>query len=100
MGIYHVTKDFPKSERYGVTSQLRRAAVSVMLNYVEGFARMRTKVTKNFYEISYGSLKETLYLIYLSKELGYITSEEYNGMFELNDRIGGMLYKTIEGLKH
>jgi len=61
--VYKVTKDFPKEERYGIVSQLRRAALSVILNYIEGFARHKKAVKKNFWEISYGSLKESKYLL-------------------------------------
>ena len=57
--VYKLTRDFPKEEIYGITSQLRRAALSVILNYVEGYARVKNKVHKNFLEISYGSLKES-----------------------------------------
>ncbi len=57
--IYSETDNFPKSELYGTINQLRRASVSIMLNFVEGFARMRPKVKLNFFEISYGSAKES-----------------------------------------
>ncbi|PJB19449.1 four helix bundle protein, partial [Candidatus Falkowbacteria bacterium CG_4_9_14_3_um_filter_36_9] len=59
-----ITRSFPKDELYGITSQLRRAALSVILNYIEGYARKRDKVYKNFLEISYGSLKEAKYLLH------------------------------------
>ena len=61
--VYKLTKNFPKEELYGVISQLRRAALSVILNYIEGYARKKDKVYKNFLEISYGSLKESKYLL-------------------------------------
>jgi len=64
--IYKITKNFPKEELYGVTSQLRRAALSIILNYIEGYARVKDKVHKNFLEISYGSLKEVKYLLHFS----------------------------------
>lgn len=67
--VYLITKNFPKEEIYGLTSQLRRATLSVMLNYVEGYARRKgagCKVYQNFLEISFGSLKESKYLLYLS----------------------------------
>ncbi len=75
--IYQITKGFPKEELYGITSQLRRAALSIILNYIEGFARQRKTVLKNFLEISYGSLKETKYLLYFSYRLKYLREEEY-----------------------
>jgi four helix bundle protein len=73
--IYKVTRNFPKDELYGVTSQLRRATISIMLNYVEGYARRKSefcKVYKNFIETSYGSLKESEYLVYFSYTENYI----------------------------
>ena len=63
---YKITQKYPSDERFGLTSQDRRASVSVMLNYIEGYARMREKITLNFYEISYGSLKESIYIKYLA----------------------------------
>jgi len=57
--VYRVTGDFPKSELYGVISQLRRSALSVILNYIEGYARRKPLVRLNFLETSYGSLKES-----------------------------------------
>ena len=70
-----------------------------MLNYIEGFARMRWKVMVSQFEIAYGSLKESIYVRYLAKELNYITSEEYEKALGLKERIVPMLYKTIEGAK-
>jgi len=64
--VYKLTKDFPKDEMYGVTSQIRRAAVSVILNYIEGYARGGEKAHRNFLEISYGSLKESKYLLHFA----------------------------------
>lgn len=70
---YDCTLHFPKDEIFGVTSQLRRAALSVILNYIEGFARRRVAVMKNFFEISYGSLKEARYIIQFSHKRGYLS---------------------------
>jgi four helix bundle protein len=64
--VYDLTITFPKEERFDLTSQLKRAALSIVLNYIEGYARQRKAVLKNFLEISYGSLKETAYLLYFS----------------------------------
>lgn len=96
---YASTKKYPADERFGLTSQDRRAAVSVMLNYVEGFARMKSKVTVNQFEIAYASLKESIYCRFLACELQYISKEEYAKAFSLKERIAPMLYKTIEGIK-
>ena len=93
--VYGITKNFPRDELYGLVSQLRRAAVSVMLNFLEGFARIKPKVKLNFYEISYGSIKECKYIVYLSKELNYI-SADYTAIMNLAEEISAMLWKTIQ----
>jgi four helix bundle protein len=70
--VYDVSEHFPKNEVFGVTSQLRRASLSIILNYIEGYARKRKNVYKHFLEISYGSLKDTKYLLYFSFKRKYI----------------------------
>ncbi len=97
--VYRATLTFPKEEMFGMTSQLRRAVLSVMLNYIEGFARRRgqkCKIYHNFLTISFGSLKESKYLLYLSQHLGYLSDSDYNKFITMSDEIGAMLYKTIE----
>jgi four helix bundle protein len=96
--IYAVTKAFPKEEVYGVTSQLRRAALSVILNYIEGYARVKDKVHKNFLEISYGSLKESKYLLYFSFVEKYLPKAEYERSLKLSEEIGAMLWGVIRKL--
>lgn len=96
--IYQITKVFPKAELYGITSQIRRAALSIILNYIEGFARQRKSVLKNFLEISYGSLKETKYLLYFSYRLKYLGEKEYKKGLELADNIGKMLWGILKRL--
>lgn len=95
--VYLLTKKFPKDELYGVTPQLRRAAISIILNYIEGFARIKDKVKLNFLEISYGSLKETKYLLYFSYKQNYITKDEYIKSLSMAEEIGAMLWTTIIG---
>lgn len=95
---YKVTKFFPKEELFGVTSQLRRSAMSVILNYIEGYARGKDKVHRNFLEISYGSLKEAKYLLHFSLIEDYLKEKDYKEIIELADEIGAMLWKTIQGL--
>ena len=97
--VYDSTQNFPTNEQYGVVSQLRRASLSIILNYVEGFARKRSKVMKNFYETAYGSLKETEYLIFFSLERGYLIQTEYDSMMKKINEIGKMLWSTIDKIK-
>jgi len=87
---------------YGLTSQLRRAVLSIILNYIEGFARRKSdncKVYKNFLEISYGSLKETKYLIYFAFTENYLDQDDYNLLLKLADDIGGMVWSIINKIK-
>jgi len=96
--IYKLTRNFPKEELYGVTSQLRRSSLSIILNYIEGYARGKDKIHKNFLEISYGSLKESKYLLYFSLFEGYLSKTDYEKALNINEEIGAMLWGTIRNL--
>jgi len=97
--VYKLTKNFPEEELYGITSQLRRSVLSVILNYIEGYARIKNKVHKNFLEISYGSLKESKYLLHFSLVEKYIPKEEYKEAIKLSEEIGAMLWGVISKIK-
>jgi len=97
--VYGVSKNFPKEEMYGVISQIRRAALSVMLNYIEGFARIKPKVNLNFLEISYGSLKETKYLLHFSLKENYLKEADYQKAIKMAEEIGAMLWRTIKSME-
>ncbi|OGY46697.1 MAG: hypothetical protein A3J65_01770 [Candidatus Buchananbacteria bacterium RIFCSPHIGHO2_02_FULL_45_11b] len=97
--IYRIAKDFPRHELYGIVSQIRRAALSIILNYIEGWARKKPLVRLNFLEISYGSLKESKYLLSFSLVEEYLNKNDYDHGIKLADEIGAMLWKDIEGLK-
>ncbi len=71
LSIYQITRDFPKEERYGLVSQLRRAAVSVPANIAEGFKRKGKPEKLRYLNIAQGSLEECRYYLILAKDLGY-----------------------------
>ncbi len=75
--IYLVTKKFPEEEKFGLTSQLRRASVSVASNIAEGTSRASTKDKAHFTTISYSSLMEVLNQVIISNELGFMSDEDY-----------------------
>ena len=88
LGIYKLTKTFPKSELYGLVSQMRRAAVSVPANIAEGFKRKSPADKSRFMNIAEGSLEECRYYLILTQDLGYGNSDEY--IQQVNE-IGRML---------
>ena len=80
LDIYVNTKGFPKDELYGVTSQLRRAAVSISANIVEGAGRKTKADFARFLTMSLGSTNEVEYFLLLSKDLIYLNSEEHESL--------------------
>lgn len=95
LAVYKVTESFPKQEMFGLTSQLRRAAVSVPANIAEGFKRQGKGDKIRFYNIAQASLEECRYYLILSKDLGYAETDE---LAEKLDEIGRMLDAYINGL--
>jgi four helix bundle protein len=81
--IYSLTGSFPNSELFGLTSQMRRAVVSVPLNIAEGNSRTSDKEKLRFMEFSMGSLNELETLLLLSKDLQYISEEELDNHLNL-----------------
>ena len=96
--VYAVSSSFPKHEVYGITSQIRRASLSVVLNYIEGYSRFRKKVMINFLETSYGSLQESKYLLGFCFKENLIIENEYQKMLKLADEIGAMLWTSLKNL--
>jgi four helix bundle protein len=92
---YKILKKFPKYEIYGMTSQSKRALVSIFLNYIGGYSRMIKGVVRNSCEISYGSLQESIGVLFLGSQLKFITKHEYLPLFHRKEEIGKMLWKTI-----
>jgi len=96
---YKLVSSFPKEERYGLMSQMKRAAVSIPTNIVEGFSRNTTKEYLLFLFNSRGSLEELRYLSLLSFELDFLSEKDYKYMAESCKAISKMLNALIKKLR-
>lgn len=90
--VYRVTQRFPVEERYGLINQMRRAAVSVPANIVEGHKRSSRREFVYFMTVAEGSLEEVKYDLRLGKDLHYITDESTRGLCDRTEEVGRMLY--------
>ncbi len=97
--IYNVTTKFPQEEKFGITSQIRRAAVSVPTNIAEGCGRIHPKDFINFLGIARGSAMEVEYLLLVSKDLNYITKDQYDEFKNIYSGIILMLKGLTESIK-
>ena len=98
LDIYSVTNMFPKVETYGLTSQLRRAAVSIPTNIVEGSSRGSDKDFARFIQISIGSASETEYLLILCYDLKYLNENEFEKLYNEVINIRKMMINLIKKL--
>ena len=96
--IYLATKEFPKEEVYGITSQIRRAALSVPTNIVEGFGRQGRKELRQFVNIALGSLAETEYLLDFSLKLGYLNETQHRKLQSFRQESGRLLWRFYKSL--
>ncbi|MDD5544826.1 MAG: four helix bundle protein [Acidobacteriia bacterium] len=90
--VYKLTRSFPRDELYGVSSQLRRAVLSVPTNLVEGYARRGDKELARFVNISLGSLAEVEYLLEFSRALGYLNQKDFERIEASRDEVGKLLW--------
>ena len=93
--IYWATRNFPKEELFGITSQIRRSAVSISCNLAEGSGRFSEKDQNRFYEIAYGSALEVINLLIISNDLEYIPDEEYASVRQEIERITFQINKLV-----
>jgi len=96
--IYRMTNEFPASERFGLQSQLRRSALSVSTNIVEGSARRSTGEYVNFLNIAAGSSSETRYLAEVSERFGFLTHAEATELRSAYTKICAQLEALIQSL--
>ncbi len=97
--MYELTKAFPKDEQFGLTSQMRRAAVSVPSNIAEGHSRLSTKDYVQFVSIAIGSLAELETQMLLACDLGYADEKQMEAIFTLIHENQRMLHGLRTSLK-
>jgi four helix bundle protein len=95
---YRVTAHYPPEEKYGLVSQMRRAAVSVVANITEGTKRKTVADRRHFHVIADGSLEELKYYFLLSTELGYISEQQSQELLTASREVGAMLNALTEKL--
>jgi len=98
--VYDATRRFPKEEMFGITSQVRRAALSVPTNLVEGYSRKGDKELSHFVNICLGSLAEAKYLLTFAFRLRYLPEEQYKDLIEKAEHLGKLLwgfYRKVRG---
>jgi len=98
--IYRITKEFPKEERYGLTSQIRRASVSIPSNIAEGYGRKTTPEYLRALYVAYGSNCELETQILLSGDLGYINEEDMKKLQKAIGDVERMLKALIRALEN
>jgi len=97
--VYKLTREFPSSERYGLSSQIQRAAVSTMSNVAEGFERGTTKGFIHFLYIAKGSNGEVRSQAYVALDLDYVSQSECDDLVQRCEKLSRRLYNFIDYLK-
>ena len=98
LSVYSITRQFPDDERFGLTSQFRRAAVSIEANIAEGYKKLSKTDKLRFFNIAQGSLEECRNYIILSLDLNYITEQDYNLLCKQSEYTSRMLNSYCEGI--
>jgi four helix bundle protein len=97
--VYKLTIKFPGAEKYGVVSQLRRSSSAVPANIAEGFGRATTRELLRCLQIARGELEETRYFVLLSRDLGYVTTQDYEGVAQQCNTVGRLINALGSSLK-
>jgi four helix bundle protein len=101
--VYRVTKTFPQDEKFGLTSQSRRAAFSAAANIAEGSARRGPGEFRRFLDISLGSLSELAYALLVGRDLGFLSDDDWGTLDALRDHAGKLtwgLYRAVSNSRH
>lgn len=99
LAVYRLTADFPDSERFGLTSQMRRCSVSIPSNIAEGHARLSTREYLRYLSISLGSLAELETQLHISSELGFGVKPRVVQLFAQLDNLGKQLRALTKALR-
>ena len=98
LDVYQSTQTYPKEELFGLTSQYRRAAVSIAANLAEGYGKKGINDKIRFYNIAEGSINECRYYIILSQDLGYISKRDGQSLYTALSIIQKMLSSYVKGI--
>jgi len=99
LAVYQVTRTFPREEQFGLTSQMRRAAVSVASNIVEGSARHSERDYLRFLDMAYGSARELQYQISLAQRLGFLDNKSHYSLLASSEETSKVLNGLIRSLR-
>ena len=99
LDIYKCTKNFPKEELFGIVSQMRRSAVSLPCNISEGYCRNHRKEYIQFLNIAIGSCGELETLLSLSKDLAYLSRNDFETLYESREEVSRLLWKLAASLR-
>lgn len=97
--VYHVTRNIPTEERYGIQKQVRRAAISVPCNIIEGCARRTEREYLHFINIAFGSAAETRYLLDLATRLGFIAAPDAASLCTAYEELLKKLQKLLQAIE-
>ena len=97
--IFELTKNFPEEEKFGLISQMRRAAYSVPMNLMEGAHRLSSKEYRQFVGIAKGSAGEVKYQLLLTRDLKYISEGQYSNLNPKYERVSQMLTRLAKSLE-
>lgn len=98
--IYQTTKSFPKEEQFGLTSQIRRAAISISSNIAEGFSRRSSLEKRQFYYQALGSLTETQNQLLVARDVGFASNDEFKKMADQSVAVGKLINGLIKYVKN
>jgi len=99
LAVYKATKDFPKEELYGLTSQIPRSSMSIPTNIAEGCGRNTDKEFARFLQIAMGSASETEYQLILARDLGFLSQDSYGALQNEVEEVKRMLASLLKTLR-